>query len=82
MPICHEMMRDLSTHKPQPGTVWWAWAAVILVLSSSVLRIRLRPQMPKSGHALVGHIVYFVARLSFVAATATFSLVFINHFGE
>jgi hypothetical protein len=82
VPIYHEMMRDLSGHKPQPGVLWWAWAGVILVLSSYILRIRLRLPLLRSDHAIAGHIISFVARLSFVAATSTFSLVFLNHFGE
>jgi hypothetical protein len=82
MPIYHEMMRDVSGHKPQPGVLWWAWAGVILTLSAYIIRVWLRPTMPRSGHAIAGHILSFVGRLSFVAATSTFSLVFINHVGE
>ena len=82
MPIYHEMMRDISGHTPRPGVLWWAWGGVILVLGAYILRARLRPPMPSSGHAVAGHIISFAGRLSFVAATSTFSLVFINHFGE
>jgi len=82
MPIYHEMTRDVSGHTPNPGVLWWAWAGIILVLGAYLLRIRLRPPMPRSGHAPAGHVIFFVGRLSFVAATSTFSLVFINHPGE
>ncbi len=82
MPIYHEMMRDLSGHQPRPGVMWWLWGGVALILGAYVLRMRLRPPLPKSGHAVAGHIVFFAGRLGFVAATSTFSLVFINHFGE
>jgi hypothetical protein len=82
VPIYLEMMRDVSGHQPQPGVLWWAWAGVILVLSSYIFRIRLRPPLPWRDHVIAGHILSFVARLSFIAATSTFSLVFLNHFGE
>ncbi len=82
IPIYRDMMRDISGHRPQPGVLWWAWAGAILALSAYVLRVWLRPPMPQSSHAIAGHIISFVGRLSFVAATSTFSLVFINHFGE
>jgi hypothetical protein len=36
----------------------------------------------RGDHAIAGHIISFVARLSFVAATSTFSFVFLNHFGK
>jgi hypothetical protein len=55
---------------------------IILVLSAYILRVRLRPAISPSGHAVAGHIILFAGRLSFVVATSAFSLVFINHFGE
>ena len=82
IPLYHEMMRDLTRHKPDPGVQWWGWAGMALVFGAYALRIRLRPPMPKSGHALVGHLLSFLGRLTFVVATSTFSLVFVNHFGE
>jgi hypothetical protein len=82
LPIYHEMMRDVSGHQPSPGVLWWAWAGVILTLSAYMLRVRLRPPMPRSGHAPAGHVIFFLGRLSFVVATSTFSFVFINHLGE
>ena len=82
IPIYHEMMRDISGHTPRPGVLWWGWGGIILVLGAYILRARLHPPMPPSGHAIAGHLISFAGRLSFVAATSTFSLVFINHFGE
>ena len=82
MPIYREMMRDLSGHQPRPVVLWWAWGGILLVLVAYVLRMRLRPPLPKGGRPIVGHVLLFAGRLGFVAATSTFSLVFINHFGE
>jgi hypothetical protein len=82
MPVYHEMMRDVAGYRPQPGVLWLAWVGIILVLGAYILRIRLRPPMPRSGHAIAGHVVFFVGRMSFVAATSAYSLIFINHFGE
>ncbi len=82
MPIYREMTRNLAAHQPRPGVLWWAWAGVLLILGAYVLRMRLRPALPKSGHPVIGHVLFFAGRLSFVVATSAFSLVFINHFGE
>jgi hypothetical protein len=82
MPIYREMMRDLTGHQPRPGVLWWAWGGILLVLGAYALRMRLRPALPKSGHPVVGHVLHFAGRLSFVTVTSAFSLVFINHFGE
>ncbi len=82
MPIYQDMMRNVSGHRPQPGVLWWVWGGILLILGAYVLRARLRPPMPGSGHAIAGHAIFFLGRLSFVVATSTFSLVFINHFGE
>ena len=40
-------------------------------------RHRLRPPLPQLRNALVGYIVLFVARMSFVLATSIFGFVFI-----
>ena len=82
LPIYREMIRKISDHTPRPGVPWWAWAGIALALGAYLTRVRLRPSPPPSGHAVAGHILSFVGRLSFVVATSTFSLVFINHFGE
>jgi len=82
MPVYREMMRDISGYRPQPGVLWLAWVGIILVLGAYILRIRFRPPIPRSGHAIAGHVVSFVGRMSFVAATSAYSLIFINHFGE
>ncbi len=82
MPIYREMIRKVSDHTPRPGVPWWAWAGIVLVLGAYLLRVRFRPSLPPSGHAVAGHLISFVGRMSFVVATSAFSLVFINHFGE
>ena len=41
------------------------------------IRLRLRPPLPRLRNALVGYIVLFVARMSFVLATSIFGFAFI-----
>jgi len=82
VPICRQLTSDFAHHEPQPGILWWAVATVALIQVGYWLRVRLRPPMPGSGHVLIAHLAAFVARLSFILASSTFTVVFFVRFEQ
>jgi hypothetical protein len=56
----------------------WSLSAITLMQAGYWIRHRLRLSLPQLLHnALIGYIVLFVARMSFVLATSVFGFVFI-----
>lgn len=82
VPIYRQMAADFSKHQPQPGILWWAAAGVTLIQSAYWLRVRLQPPMPRRGGVVLGHLVMFLGRLSFILASSTFSLMIFTRFEE
>ncbi len=82
IPIYRSIVGDTSRPDPQPGILWWAVAAVVLIQIAYWLRVRLKPAMPPGGFPIFGHIAQFAARLSFIFASSTFSVVFLARFEQ
>jgi len=80
VPLYRQVVRQISSHRPEPGIVWWAVTAVILLQVSYWLRMRLQLPVPWSGHPFIAHAILFVGRISFVFATSVASFVFLNNF--
>ncbi len=81
VPLYRMMSLDFSSYKPDTRP-WWAIAGILLVQIAYWLRVRLQPPLPLTRNIVLGHIVFFVARISFVCVTASFTLVFLNRFPE
>lgn len=82
VPIYRRIVGDSSRLAPHPGILWWAVAAVVLIQVSYWLRVRLKPSLPPGGYPIFGHLAQFAARLSFVFASSTFSVVFVARFDQ
>jgi len=82
VPLYNQVIRDVSGHKPQPGVLWWALAATVLIQGSYWLRARSKQPPPWSGHPVISHALLFVGRLAFVFVTSVFSFVFLVHYEE
>ena len=82
VPIYRQLVRDFSKHEPEPGILWWAVAAVALIQFAYWLRVWLQPSLPQSRHVVIGHLAYFVARLSFVFTSSTFAVVFLARYDQ
>lgn len=80
IPIYRRLVGDTTTPDPHAGILWWAVAAVILIQSAYWLRVRLKPALPPGGFPVFGHLAQFAARLSFIFASSTFSVVFLARF--
>jgi len=82
LPIYRQAVGDFSKHRPHPGILWWAVAAVGMIQGAYWAAVRLRVGPPKRGHVVIGHLAAFVARLSFIFASSSFTLVFIVRFED
>ena len=82
LPIYRQMIGDFSKHQPHPGILWWAVAAVALIQFAYWLRVRLQPALPRRGHIVIGHLASFLARLSFIFASSTFTVIFFARFDQ
>ena len=81
-PIYRQITTDFAPHQPRPVILWWAAAAVVLIQVGYWLRVWLQPPMPGSTHVLIAHLAAFVARLSFILASSTFTVVFFVRFEQ
>ncbi|NLH71693.1 MAG: hypothetical protein GX456_01410 [Verrucomicrobia bacterium] len=81
VPLYRVIALDFKSYRPDPEP-WWAIVGMVLVQAAYWLRVRLQPPLPRMGHIVLGHIVLFLARLSFVSVTASFTVVFLNRFPD
>ena len=77
IPLYRLMALDFPNYRPDQRP-WWAIAGMLLIQTAYWLRVRLDPPLPQTGSVVLGHIVAFVAKISFVAATAAFTVMFLN----
>ncbi len=82
VPIYRRIVGDTNRLEPHPEILWWAVAAVSLIQFCYWLRVRLKPALPRGGFPVFGHLAQFAARLSFVFASSTFSVVFLARFDQ
>jgi hypothetical protein len=78
VPLFRQVLLDPGGHVARPENLVWSLSAITLMQVGYWIRHRLRLPLPQLfRNALIGYIVLFVARMSFVLATsvlASFSL--------
>ncbi len=77
VPLVRQVLLDPGSHVAHRENLAWSLSAITLMQAGYWIRHRLRPPLPQVRNALIGHIVLFVARMSFVLATSVFGFVFI-----
>jgi hypothetical protein len=77
VPLFRQVLLNPRNHVPRPENLIWSLSAIGLMQAGYWIRHRLRPPLPQFRNALVGYIVLFAARMSFVLATSVFGFVFI-----
>jgi hypothetical protein len=78
VPLFRRVLLDPGGHIARSQNLVWSLSAIILMQAGYWVRHRLRLPLPQLfRNALVGYIVLFVARMSFVLATSIFGFVFI-----
>jgi len=77
VPLFRQVLLDPASHVARTENLIWSLSAITLMQAGYWMRHRLRPTLPQFRNALIGYIVLFVARMSFVLATSIFGFVFI-----
>lgn len=77
LPLFRRVLLDPGGHEARLENLIWSLSAITLMQAGYWIRHRLRPPLPPLRNAFVGHIVLFVARMSFVFAVSIFGFVFI-----
>lgn len=77
LPLYRVMAFDFGNYRPDPAA-WWAIIGIVLTQVPYWLGRRLQPRLPRLKSTILSHILAFVAKLSFVAVTASFSVMFLN----
>jgi drug/metabolite transporter (DMT)-like permease len=78
LPIYRKLLSDPASHDPQPANLVFVLGASALIQLGYWVRYRIRPAPPRLHHVVLGHIVLFAARFSFLFASALFSFLFIG----
>ena len=82
LPVYRTAVADPSSYRPNPTNVAWSLAAMIVMQAGYWVRRRLRPQPPAFRNAVLGHVIVFTGRMTFVLATSVFGFVFITRRDE
>jgi hypothetical protein len=77
IPLFRQVLLDPASHVAQTENLVWSLSAISLMQTGYWIGHWLRPSLPQLRNALVGYVVLFVARMSFVLATSVFGFVFI-----
>ena len=77
LPIYRAVVADPAAHQVRVDRTIWALVAVALMQAGFWLRHRLQPPLPRFRNALIGYVIWFLGRMSFLLATAIFGFVFL-----
>ena len=77
LPLLRLLLADPTAYETRERIWMWVLTAIVLIQIAYWVRYRIKPELPRLQNALLGHIVLFVSRLSFVVASSVFSFVFI-----
>jgi hypothetical protein len=77
VPLFRQVLLDPGGHVARTERLIWSLSAITLMQAGYWIGHRLRPPLPQLRNALVGYVLLFVARMSFVLATSVFGFVFI-----
>lgn len=82
IPLYRQFLAAPGSHEPQVQTLVWGLSSIALIQIGYWSGVRLRPPLPRLRNALLGTVVLFIARISFVFATSVFSVLFITQRSE
>jgi hypothetical protein len=77
LPLYRALVADPAAHQVRIDRTIVALVAVGLMQAGFWLRHRLQPPPPQFRNALIGYVIWFLGRMSFLLATAIFGFVFI-----
>lgn len=77
LPLYRYGVANPAAHEARIEVLIWGSIAVVLMQAGFWIRHRLQPPLPRFQNALVGHVIMFLGRMSFLLPTAIFAFVFI-----
>ncbi len=77
LPFYRNVIADPAAHVAQVAPLICGSTAVALIQTGFWIRHRLRPPLPQFHNALIGYVILFLGRMTFVLASAIFGFVFI-----
>ena len=77
LPLYRALVADPAAYQVRIDRTIWALVAVALMQAGFWLRHRLQPPPPQFRNAMIGYMIWFLGRMSFVLAAAIFGFVFI-----
>jgi hypothetical protein len=78
LPLYRDVVADPAAHRASAAPVIWGSTAAALIQVGFWIRHRLQPPLPQFRNALIGYVILFLSRMSFLLATAIFGFVFIT----
>jgi len=78
VPVYREILADPAAHEAQPEHLVWAVSSIVLMQAGYWISHRINPPLPRYSNALIGNVILFLARMSFVFATSLFGFLFIR----
>ena len=78
VPVYREILADPAAHEAQPEHLVWAVSSIVLMQAGYWISHRINPPLPQYTNALIGNVILFLARMSFVFATSVFGFMFIT----
>lgn len=82
VPFYRQLESNFANHQPYAGIIWWAVASCLLMQGGYWLRVWLRPPFPSFKNIVIGHVIAFIAQLSFILASSVFAVVFLVQFDK
>jgi hypothetical protein len=77
LPLYRAVVADPAAHRASAAPMIWGSTAAVLIQVGFWVRDRLQPPLPQFRNALIGYLILFLSRMSFLLATAIFGFVFI-----
>lgn len=78
LPLYQAAVADPAAHRASAAPVIWGSTAAVLIQVGFWIRHRLQPPLPQFRNALIGYLIMFLSRMSFLLGTAIFGFVFIT----
>ena len=78
LPIYRKMLYSPNEQIQHFGALFWALAATVMIQVGYWVRYYGKTPILHLDNALVGHLVLFISRLSFLFATSAFGYIFIS----
>jgi hypothetical protein len=77
LPFYRAVVADPAAHQVRVEPMIWVLVAVAFLQGGFWLRHWLQPPLPRFRNALIGYVIWFLGRMSFLLAAAIFGFVFI-----